>query len=304
MLVLGSRNVFVRKFLIKYFLFILSATAAGPGLEQQISQEEERVMTEVADLFKGYGPSPAAEVEISVTSNFKTHLREWQEIRNSYGLETLLTELRTVQNLGQIAVENQAKLKELRKKMDVLRRFFELFTKEAAAPKDLARFVKRFGGLNDAIAAGELELIRESADATQEALRKLDIKTLSTRFKPFKKKHVNKRLSFFLQRISEFSSKKEIPLEQFHRMRKDMKILVRLLQETPSGTFDQDIRLLQRVLDLMGELNDLYIITEIHSPELLKDRVLYLQKRFRKEVKNFVSEYPSTVRNIRCILGR
>jgi hypothetical protein len=185
-------------------------------------------------------------------------------------------------------------LKLARKKLIILRSAFQLATKDHEVPIELDRMVRSLGHLNDMLAYGPKEEIPNEAAKARKYLREVrKSKILERTPKLASKKSLLKYLRDKRNDIAILLRKKTISIDEFHKVRKGLKVFLTFFYffESKGADGKSTYQDLNTLVTQMGEVND--ILTE----RILKGLTTKKEKiAFPKELKDQIETFLEKLR--------
>lgn len=147
-----------------------------------LRQSEGNFYTEVSEKFEAMKFSYDQDDVIRINRRFQDRGRDWLSHAGKLELRTMLAEISKDGSLAHTSTKIKSGLKKNRKYAHLIRETFNVFDVDHSTPKDLEKFVKSFGGLNDAIVVEDKELIEKRARKVLKAFEALEFSTLDKRF--------------------------------------------------------------------------------------------------------------------------
>ncbi|MFX3675499.1 MAG: hypothetical protein ACN6I6_00540 [bacterium] len=167
-------------------------------------------------------------------------------------------------------------MKEQRKQAAILRNGFYSYTKSGKAPKDFDKFTKRFGKLNDALQAENVEESSELARAFKKyILTESKIRNMQLDTEMISASKLEKRMSNLAKEIAQALEYEELPSYEFHKMRKQLKLFLQLTKDirdyqNSSSINDRVVNDLDHIVTRLGDWHDTHISHKLQGFPVLE----------------------------------
>lgn len=184
-------------------------------------------------------------------------------------LGRLRSQLEAVAKEAELAPDEVAELKLVRKDGTVLRNAFKLFDKRHESPEKLDWFITKFGKLNDALQAGDTGSAARYARVALDHLHEHAIAKEIGTFRPGSKRSFAEYMSASTSLLRADVEKESVLVPEFHEMRKVITRMLDIMTLAPELRNDPAMeRLYRRALPLqeeMGVLHDRYIAQRLRG---------------------------------------
>ena len=184
-------------------------------------------------------------------------------------------------------------LKDNRKYSQILRESFYIFDKDHVAPKKLQNIVKPFGKLNDAVVAGDPNLIEQYSSKVLKGYEIIDTKQILSEFDFINKKEFDEFYKTVKKDVKNLLKKSSHSVHDFHNLRKHHKKFLIIYFNLDGAGPTAKGGLLDNYITQLGDLNDIYVDMEMRfqvnfeSHEILMDESI---KRNMNKTMRFLEE--------------
>ncbi len=150
-------------------------------------------------------------------------------------------------------------LKDNRKFSQMLRESFYIFDRDHSAPKSLEKVVKPFGKLNDAIVAGNPNLIEEYSKKVLKGYNNLDTELILKEFDFISKSEFDDFYKTIKKDVKSLLAKPAHTVHDFHTLRKQHKKFLTIYFNLEGATPPAKLKVLNNYITQLGDLNDIYV---------------------------------------------
>jgi hypothetical protein len=196
----------------------LQGVAAEDTQFVRIGESLQTYRARAAQFLAGAAPAelPPLPEEIRLSINKELAARTFGVARDESGLVSLTPEAKL-------------ELKARRKEASILRNAFAMLSDGHEPPAAIQAFARDFGRLNDAIENGLSDLVRQYAKDLLKSLDAARITRALDRFEPAGRSSFERYFKRLLKSIGAQVAADELPVEEFHDLRKELKEIMNLL---------------------------------------------------------------------------
>jgi hypothetical protein len=285
-------------FLDRYNTDVASGAITESNAVNYIRQSENQLYSEVSELFDdlqfkhedGNYFSPKDKVN-EFSSKWKNHTKNSKLNKT---LDKIIAD-------PDFAIKNndiKKLLKENRKFCQILRENFYIFSKNHEVPKKLNKVVKPFGRLNDAIVAGNENLVQVYAAEVQDGFKKLNLKKIVKEFDYVTKKEFNEYFKTLKRDFNKMLAKSSHSIHDFHWIRKQHKKFLVIYMGVEGVNPHPKAQVLDNYITKIGDMNDIYVDIEMRYNLNLENHTIKMDKNFRKQMTKTLSFLQADMKTI------
>lgn len=299
------------------FLFSLSTLAQVPNLFEtymdgvnsgsitesnslhQVRKSEVKLFENISVLFDELQVSMDEVGYISPKDKVREFANGWKTHSKDQKLKKLLKRLAEDPKLALRDPSIPKLLKDNRKFCQFLRESFYIFDKDHTAPSQLEKVVKPFGKLNDAIVAGNPNLIEEYSKKVLKNYKKLDTELMIKEFDFISKSEFDDFYKVIKKEAKDILAKPVQTVHDFHNLRKLHKKFSYIYIAVSDGMSVEKSKVLSVYIDQLGDLNDIYVDMKMRLGVDLDSHIIKIDESVKRNMNRTMSFLEADMINVK-----
>lgn len=286
-------------FLDRYKKDITSGVVSDTNALSYIRNIENKLYSEMSVMFEELQFDHHSKSYFSPKDKVHEFTTKWKRHTKQIDLRKLLLE---ISSAPRIPLKNESirkRLKENRKFVQILRENFYIFDRDHDVPKKLNNIVKPFGKLNDAIVAGNENLIQEYALKVAKGVKKLNINKIVREFHYISKDEFDEYFKVLQKDFKSMLSKQKHSIHDFHWIRKQHKKFLVIYMGSKGNKPHLKASLLDDYITKIGDMNDIYVDIEMRFNLNLDNHTIKMNESFRKQMVKTLSALRRDMKDIK-----
>jgi hypothetical protein len=224
----------------------------------------------------------------------------WLETHNDKTLKELLEMV--ISDNGVMPPESFLTLKEYRKKANLFRISFTIFSRKGSPPKDFDGYVKVFGQLNDSLQFQRGEEAVEFAKWLLEWVKNNPSEEVGKNFKPISFKKFQQNMKALIKELKKAFKKEEMSQHAMHKLRKKLKLILEIYyyDSLQNGTMSESGERLNQLVTEIGLERDEFVRKAFKGIDTPEDNIVRISSKERDNVLRLLKQINNDFKGTDC----